>query len=79
MVNDEIVYSVKIESDGADYNGNHPVIEFYVDHVVQAACKYDSEVTIQNGFWVNQEDVEAIERRGFLVFGYLLLEIPSLF
>ena len=65
MVDNKIVYSVKIASDGKDYNSNHPVIEFFVDHVAEAVCKYDSEVTLENNFWVNQEDVEAHKRQVF--------------
>merc|ERR1712176_142286 len=56
--NEEIVYSVSLSSPGNA--PGYDTIEFYVDTGVQASCTYDSKVTVNaDGFWVNQEDVEA--------------------
>ena len=54
----EIVYSVSIISPGNA--PGIPTIEFYVDTTVEASCKYNSTVVMNaDGFWINQEDVEA--------------------
>ena len=58
MVGNQLEYSVRLESPGSD---DSKVIEFYVDHGVEASCKYDMEIDIENNFWVNQEDVEAYQ------------------
>ena len=55
----KIIYSVHIESPGSDAS---KVIEFYVDHRAEASCEYNTDIELQgDGFWVNQEDVEAFE------------------
>merc|ERR1712174_89047 len=55
---EEIVYSVSISSPGNA--PGYDDIEFYVDTDVAASCAYDSKVVVNaEGFWVNQEDVEA--------------------
>ena len=57
VVNDDIVYSVKLSVPGDDPTQD---IEFYVDHKMEAACKYPTEVVLDpQNFWVNQEDVSA--------------------
>ena len=58
MVDDQIVYSVSLSSPGNA--PGYETIEFYVDTAVDASCAYDSKVVIDaDGFWVNQEDVDA--------------------
>merc|ERR1712157_46541 len=58
MNGDQIVYSVSLSSPGNA--PGYPTIEFYVDTDVGASCAYDSAVVVNaDGFWVNQEDVEA--------------------
>jgi len=58
MVDDQIVYSVSLSSPGNA--PGYPTIEFYVDTDVEASCAYDSKVVVDaDGFWVNQEDVDA--------------------
>merc|ERR1712003_149006 len=55
---EEIVYSVSLSSPGNA--PGYDDIEFYVDTDVEASCAYDSKVVVNaEGFWVNQEDVEA--------------------
>ena len=54
----DIVYSVQLISKGNA--PGIPTIEFYVDTVVEASCKYDSKFVVNaEGFWINQEDVQA--------------------
>merc|ERR1712113_176436 len=55
---EQIVYSVSLSSPGNA--PGYPTIEFYVDTAVEAACTYNSKVVVNaDGFWVNQEDVDA--------------------
>ena len=55
---EEIVYSVSLSSPGNA--PGYETIEFYVDTAVEASCAYDSKIVVKaDGFWVNQEDVEA--------------------
>jgi len=51
-----ITYTAKFTSMG---NNDDPsnVIEFFVDHTIDASCNYDPEVKVDASFWVNQEDV----------------------
>ena len=57
LVGQEIIYSVSLSIPGDDPT---KPIEFYVDHRMQADCKYPTEVVLDNQqFWVNQEDVAA--------------------
>jgi len=56
---EQIVYSVSLSSPGNA--PGYPTIEFYVDTAVEASCAYNSKVVVSaDGFWVNQEDVEAV-------------------
>merc|ERR1711937_650176 len=56
--NEDIVYSVSLSSPGNA--PGYPTIEFYVDTAVEASCAYNSKVVVNaDGFWVNQEDVDA--------------------
>merc|ERR1712176_330786 len=56
--NEDIVYSVSLSSPGNA--PGYPTIEFYVDSAVEASCAYNSKVVVNaDGFWVNQEDVNA--------------------
>ena len=56
--NEDIVYSISLSSPGNA--PGYETIEFYVDTAVTASCVYDSKVVVNaDGFWVNQEDVEA--------------------
>merc|ERR1712176_1398736 len=55
---EQIVYSVSLSSPGNA--PGYPTIEFYVDTDAEASCAYNSKVVVNaDGFWVNQEDVEA--------------------
>ena len=58
LENEEVVYSVTLTVSGEDGDGDDR-IEFYVDHRFGATCNYPASITIDNNFWVNQEDVEA--------------------
>jgi len=52
-----IVYTAQFSSEGND-DDSSDVIEFFVDHTVDASCKYEPNINIDaDGFWVNQEDV----------------------
>jgi len=51
-----ITYTAKFTSMGND-DDESDVIEFFVDHTIDASCKYDAEVKVDASFWVNQEDV----------------------
>jgi len=56
--NEMIEYSVSCSSPGNA--PGYPTIEFYVDTSVSATCEYDPFVKVDaDGFWVNQEDVDA--------------------
>ena len=56
----DIVYTVSVISKGNA--PDIPTIEFYVDTKVEASCKYPSKVVVDaDGFWINQEDVQAAE------------------
>jgi len=58
MEDGKIVYSVKLSSPGN--KPGYADIEFYVDTDVEASCAYNPNVLVNaEGFWVNQEDVEA--------------------
>jgi len=56
----KIQYTLDVSS-----NGNAPGyddVEFYVDTNAVASCQYDTHVKVEaDGFWVNQEDVEAYD------------------
>lgn len=51
-----ITYTAQFTSMGNDDDVSD-VIEFFVDHTIDASCKYDPEVKVDAKFWVNQEDV----------------------
>merc|ERR1712025_850362 len=51
-----INYKASFASMGND-DDTSDVIEFFVDHTIDASCKYDPEVKVDASFWVNQEDV----------------------
>merc|ERR1712003_93282 len=54
----DIVYTVSVISKGNA--PGIPDIEFYIDTKVEASCKYDSKIVVDaDGFWINQEDVQA--------------------
>lgn len=56
---ESVVYKVTLEANGNTAE-NNDVIEFYVDTDVSASCSYPAKVTVNaEGFWINQEDVEA--------------------
>ena len=55
---EKIEYSVSCYSPGNA--PGYPTIEFYVDTSVAASCEYEQFVKVDaDGFWVNQEDVDA--------------------
>jgi len=54
----KIEYKIDVSSPGNA--PGYPEVEFYVDTTAAATCQYDPNVKIEaDGFWVNQEDVEA--------------------
>lgn len=58
---DNLVYSFSVSLNDADsdHAGLDQGIEFHTDTTVNGQCTYSTEITINNEFWVNQEDVEA--------------------
>ena len=59
---DNIIYTVTIEANGNSGNNGDGTIEFYVDTDVSASCAYSRDVIVNaEGFWINQEDVEAAQ------------------
>jgi len=56
-----IAYTLSVHSPGNEAE-NSPVIEFYVDTTIDATCSYCSNFVIDaTGFWINQEDVQAVQ------------------
>jgi len=52
-----IVYTARFSSAGND-DDDSDMIEFFVDHTIDATCKYEADIEVlADGFWVNQEDV----------------------
>jgi len=59
-----IDYTIRVTSPGNAAEDNQ-IIEFYVDTSIDATCSYCSNIFIQaDGFWINQEDVEAAKQAG---------------
>jgi len=56
-----IAYTISVHSPGNAADPSN-VIEFYVDTTIDATCSYCSSFVVEaDGFWINQEDVQAAE------------------
>jgi len=57
-------FSASLDDEFSTHAGNsaNPKLEFHIDTDITGTCVYDLDITLESDqFWVNQEDVEAIE------------------
>ena len=57
-------FSASLDDINSNHAGNqaNPQLEFHIDTDITGTCEYDLDITLESDqFWVNQEDVEAVE------------------